>query len=152
MKRLALLGGFLFLTQAPLFGQTSLTGYWRFSVPNGGTSYLELKQDGETVTTVGRGFMRSSLTGIFHQGKLHLEGKSGRPGSTSTLVYDAAAVKGDKFTVRGTNPNGEIADGSFERVSRDEMYPERLPLPVLRQLPDTGLVRSPPMGWNSWNH
>lgn len=32
------------------------------------------------------------------------------------------------------------------------MYPARLPLPTLRELPDKGLVRTPPMGWNSWNH
>src|SRR5690349_9197054 len=25
------------------------------------------------------------------------------------------------------------------------------PLPALRDLPDNGLARTPPMGWNSWN-
>jgi alpha-galactosidase len=29
---------------------------------------------------------------------------------------------------------------------------ERLPIPPLRDLPDNGLARTPPMGWNSWNH
>lgn len=29
---------------------------------------------------------------------------------------------------------------------------QRLPLPALRELPDNGLARTPPMGWNSWNH
>jgi alpha-galactosidase len=32
------------------------------------------------------------------------------------------------------------------------MYPPRLPLPELQDVPDNGLVRTPPMGWNSWNH
>jgi alpha-galactosidase len=27
-----------------------------------------------------------------------------------------------------------------------------LPLPAPRNLPDNGLARTPPMGWNSWNH
>ena len=27
-----------------------------------------------------------------------------------------------------------------------------LPLPALARLPDDGLARTPPMGWNSWNH
>ncbi len=140
----------LFAAPSVLFGQTNLTGYWKFSVPNGGTSYLELKQTGDTVTSTGHGFMRPGLTGTIHDGKLHLEGPSGRPGR-KPVTYDAV-VKGDKFPIRGTNPNGEIADGIFERVTHDEMYPERLALPPLRQLPDTGLARTPPMGWNSWNH
>jgi alpha-galactosidase len=151
MKRIGILGVFLALLQTVAYGQTNLAGYWKFSVPNGGTSYMELHQDGETVTTVTRGFMRMGLTGTLHDGKLHLEGSFGPAGRKTTVVYDAT-VSGDKFPIRGTNPNGEIADGFFERVSHDEMYPERLPLPVLRQLPDTGLVRTPPMGWNSWNH
>ena len=39
----------------------------------------------------------------------------------------------------------------FQRVNRDAVYPERLPLPPLRDQPDNGLARTPPMGWNSWN-
>lgn len=29
--------------------------------------------------------------------------------------------------------------------------PPKQPLPALRDLPDNGLARTPPMGWNSWN-
>src|SRR6266852_5870489 len=29
--------------------------------------------------------------------------------------------------------------------------PPRNPLPVLHKVPDNGLARTPPMGWNSWN-
>ncbi len=29
--------------------------------------------------------------------------------------------------------------------------PPKLPLPELSELPDNGLARTPPMGWNSWN-
>ena len=29
--------------------------------------------------------------------------------------------------------------------------PAALPLPPLHIVPDNGLVRTPPMGWNSWN-
>src|SRR5947207_8859855 len=29
--------------------------------------------------------------------------------------------------------------------------PPRLPLPALHKVPDNGLARTPPMGWNSWN-
>jgi alpha-galactosidase len=30
--------------------------------------------------------------------------------------------------------------------------PARLPLPTLHKVSDNGLVKTPPMGWNSWNH
>jgi alpha-galactosidase len=37
--------------------------------------------------------------------------------------------------------------------SRSEMAaPKRIEPPALRDLPDNGLARTPPMGWNSWNH
>lgn len=29
--------------------------------------------------------------------------------------------------------------------------PKKQPLPPVREVPDTGLARTPPMGWNSWN-
>ena len=29
--------------------------------------------------------------------------------------------------------------------------PARNPLPALHKVPDNGLARTPPMGWNSWN-
>ena len=114
-------------------------------MPNGGTSYMELKQAGETVTSVPRGFMSPGLSGTLHGNKLHLQGSTGRPGREKTITYDAT-VSGDKFPIRGNNPNGEMADGILERVTRDEMYPARLPLPTLRELPDTGLVRTPAHG------
>jgi alpha-galactosidase len=41
--------------------------------------------------------------------------------------------------------------GTLERVTKEEAHPARLPLPELRDLPDNGLARTPPMGWNSWN-
>jgi alpha-galactosidase len=151
MKKIGIIGIFLVILTSTVFGQTNLTEYWRFSVPDGGTSYLELKQDGAAVTSVPRGFMRTGLTGTLHAGKLHLEGSTGPEGRKRLIIYDGV-VNGDKFPIHGTNPNGEKAEGIFERVTREEMYPARLPLPPLKDLPDTGLVRTPPMGWNSWNH
>jgi alpha-galactosidase len=38
------------------------------------------------------------------------------------------------------------------RVPADEgIYPKRVPLPTLHKVPDNGLGKTPPMGWNSWN-
>jgi alpha-galactosidase len=65
-------------------------------------------------------------------------------------VYDAV-VAGDKFSATRKEPDGEVASGTLERVTKEEAFPARLPLPELRDLADNGLARTPPMGWNSWN-
>jgi alpha-galactosidase len=150
MRLFRMLGAGLFLLPLAALAQTNMTGYWKFSVPEGGISYLDLKQDGETVTTVGRAGPRRALSGTLHDGKLHLEGTA-QPNGRPTPVFDGI-VKGDKFPVKGTTQNGDIAEGTLERVTKDEANPARLPLPDLRDVPDNGLVRTPPMGWNSWNH
>jgi alpha-galactosidase len=141
-------GAFLLLTHALAFAQSDVTGYWKFSVPNGGISYLELKQTGESLTATTRGGRPLTLTGTLHDGKLHLEGS--RPGGNRTVTFDGVRTK-DGFNVTGNTPNGDQANGTLERVTREEAFPARLPLPDLRDLPDNGLVRTPPMGWNSWN-
>jgi alpha-galactosidase len=135
----------LFDASSSCLAQTDLTGYWKFSVRNGGLNYMELKQTGETVTTVGR----RPMTGTLHDGKLRLQS-----GTDPNATVIEAVVKGDKFPASRTTHDGQwggLEDGILERVSKDEVHPARLPLPDLRDLPDNGLVRIPPMGWNSWN-
>jgi len=128
------------------FAQTDMTGYWKFSVTDGGVSFLELKQTGEAITSPGR----SPINGTLHNGKLHLE--SGV--APRLTVYDAT-VSGSKFpatlTTRQDQFGSGVERGTLERVTEEEAHPRRLPLPELRDLPDNGLARTPPMGWNSWN-
>jgi len=62
-----------------------MTGYWKFSVTDGGVSFLELKQTGEAITSPGR----SPITGTLHNGKLHLE--SGV--APRLTVYDATYLE-----------------------------------------------------------
>ena len=150
MRLLQRLGVILLLTHSLAFAQSDLTGFWKFSVPNGGVSYLELKQTGETLTGTTHGGRPVPLTGTLRDGKLHLEGTVSRPGGNHTIAFDGVRNK-DGFSVSGNTPNGEMANGTLERVTRDEALPARLPLPDLQDLPDNGLVRTPPMGWNSWN-
>ena len=150
MRLLQQLGVILLLTQSLAFAQSDVTGFWKFSVPNGGVSYLELKQTGETLTGTTHGGRPVSLTGTLRDGKLHLEGTVSRLGGNHTIAFDGVRNK-DGFSVSGNTPNGEKANGTLERVTRDEALPARLPLPDLQDLPDNGLVRTPPMGWTSWN-
>jgi len=69
---------------------------------------------------------------------------------------------GWSFRVRPEGPNLRVVV-SYDGGGRDEAVavpvseaetrpPAALPVPALRVLPDNGLARTPPMGWNSWNH
>lgn len=125
--------------------QDGMSGYWKFSMPNGGINYMELKQTGETVSTAGR----RPMSGTLRDGKLHLQSGS----DPNDTVIDAT-VKGDKSTASRTTHDGQwggVEVGTLERVAAEEVHPARLPLPELRELFDDGLARTPPMGWSSWN-
>jgi alpha-galactosidase len=142
----------VFSIQTLAFAQTNMTGYWKFSVPNGGVSFIELKQSGDTITSVdhGRFGPARTLSGTLQGGgKLQLKATYQQGGAQRTIEYDAT-VQGDKFPATRLL-NGEEDKGTLERVTHDEAFPARLPLPELRDLPDNGLARTPPMGWNSWN-
>lgn len=132
--------------------QTDLTGYWKFSVPNGGVNFLELKQSGDEIFVRGRNGMSEERGGTLQGNKLHLEIPSpfGPPNAKRVTVYDAT-VNGDKFHATKKQPGEAMLTGFLERVTKEEAFPARLPLPALRDLPDNGLARTPPMGWNSWN-
>lgn len=152
IQSLVVTSALLFLVHGIALGQTDLTGYWKYSIPNGGVTYLELKQSGETITGNGHGGPTRQLSGTLHGGKLHLEIPSpfGPANANRVTTYDAV-VKGDKFPATRKQPGEAATSGALERVTRDEAFPPRLPLPDLRALPDNGLARTPPMGWNSWN-
>jgi alpha-galactosidase len=145
--------------------QESLSGYWVFRVPNGdGTdrsTYMELKQDGENITGTlfGRGPRGMSISGTFHEGKLHFTvvpptpapgAETGAPmGRFRPANYDGTYQDG-KLTLQ-TTFRGQAVEGVAERTTREATLPPApLPLPALRDLPDNGLARTPPMGWNSW--
>lgn len=141
--------------------QTGLSGYWQLKVPNGdGTfrvTYFELKQDGETITgkLFGRGPNGTPVAGSFKGGTLHFATVVSAPvgGSTFTgrqSIYDGTFEK-DKLLLQ-TTLRGTLVKGVAERTTYEAtLPPARLTLPGLHDVPDNGLVRTPPMGWNSWN-
>ena len=150
--------------------QTDLTGYWAFHVKDGGVNYLQLQQNGENVTSVsqagpgggpGRG---GSLTGTVHDGKLHLAQTSNMPaappaapaaaqppGQARETVYEGTLTNANRIDATIATTGRPTYPGWFERVTREEAVPARVAPPELRDVPDNGLARTPPMGWNSWN-
>ena len=130
-------------------------------VPNGdGTvrdTYFELKEDGESITgtLLGRGPNPIPISGTFKDGKLHF---ATVPPATATpsrpfrqMSYEGIYQDG-KLSLQTQNFRHETLQGVAEKTTREAtLPPARLPLPALHDLPDNGLVRTPPMGWNSWN-
>ncbi len=129
-----------------------LTGAWRIDVPKpfGVTvqTFLVLHQEGERLT--GRVYPNGShdipIEGVHAEGKDILFGMEW----------------GWNFRVRPEGANLRVVitrgDGGTENVlavpiPEESLRPSGvLPIPAVRDLPDNGLARTPPMGWNSWNH
>jgi alpha-galactosidase len=129
-----------------------LNGIWRMDEhkPSGVTlhTYLTLHQQGARIE--GAVFANSSFQ----------------------VPIDGAHVDGDdivfhinwgwNFRVRQVGENLHVVI-SYDGGGRDDAMavpapasemapPERVDPPAVADLPDNGLARTPPMGWNSWNH
>ena len=135
-----------------------LTGNWAVRTPNADgtfrTTYLNLKQDGARIT----GTIR--VTQFFY----HISESTGGPdgftitgsmmdGKTERKVQYEGKLVGDELHIstrrRPTdNPTQMIA---VRAPAGEGALPARNPLPALHKVPDNGLARTPPMGWNSWN-
>lgn len=89
--------------------------------------------------------------GTFKDGKLRFVINSGPPGQQRRVTYEGA-VEGSRITLASQIPGREPIKGLAERSKPEAaLPPPRLPLPQLHDVPDNGLARTPPMGWNSWN-
>jgi alpha-galactosidase len=137
---------------------TNITGWWVLRTPTGdGNSrqlFLDLKQAGEQVTGKvmfgpDRGVPISD--GRLHNGTLHFVVTFGRPPHVQQVTF-GGAVKDGKLFLTSTLPGRAPSQGVAERTDAKALLPPpRLPLPALHDVPDNGLARTPPMGWNSWN-
>jgi alpha-galactosidase len=136
----------------------SLTGNWVVRTPmNDGTfrtTYLDLKQEGARIT----GTIR--VTQFFYRITESTGGPEGfsvtasmMDGKSERKVQYEGKLVGDELHVstrrRPTdNPTQMVA---VRAPAGEGALPARNPLPALHKVPDNGLARTPPMGWNSWN-
>ncbi len=148
---------FALLLTAGAWAQTGLDGYWDLRVPVGdGTfreTFFELHQSGDAVTgrLLRRGPDGLPVTGTLSGSTVHLVATPPAESKRPPLAYDGSFASG-KLMLESRNGRGEVAKGEAVRSTREAaMPPAPLPLPALKELPDNGLVRTPPMGWNSWN-
>jgi len=132
-------------------------GFWVLRVPTGDGNYREtffdLQQDGVKVTgRVLQGNREMPITeGSFDDGRLVVVVTSRVQNQERRVTYDGT-MEGVRMSVTVMFPGREPVVGIAERTTREAaLPPARLPLPALHDVPDNGLARTPPMGWNSWN-
>ena len=157
MKRLVLLMALLIFGGAAglVYGQTSVTGYWDFQAPrtanNDGTwreTFFELKQEGETIT--GRIEPGGSREMAIAEGTLHNGALRFVIGAPARTIFEGTYASGQ--FLGQIVANGSRTPGQLRRASKEEaLPPPRIAPPALHDVPDNGLARTPPMGWNSWN-
>jgi len=137
--------------------QTDLSGYWNVALqyPDGSVhnNFILLDQRGQTLTGVQ--ITRDGgnpLSGTLKDGTVHMVAAPANAAQASRQTIYDGSVDGSVLQLKVANPNGTVYPAPTTKTNREgTLPPARLPLPAQRNLPDNGLVRTPPMGWNSWN-
>src|SRR5262249_13401022 len=137
-----------------------LTGNWVVRTPNTNndgmfrTTYLNLKQEGQKIT----GTIR--VTQFFYKISESTGGPDGftitgsmMDGKNERKVQYEGKLVGDELHIstrrRPQDPPTQMV--AVPPLAGEGAMPARHPLPALHRVADNGLVRTPPMGWNSWN-
>jgi len=135
-----------------------LNGNWAVRTPNNDgtfrTTYLNLKQEGSRITgtiRVTQFYYRiTDNTGGpegFVLNASMMDGKSERK-----VQYEGKLVGAELHLSTRRRPQDNPTQMVAVRAPAGEgALPARNPLPALHKVPDNGLARTPPMGWNSWN-
>ncbi len=135
-----------------------LTGNWVVRIPNAdGTerrTYFNLKQEGSQIT----GGIRANqfyhkiaestgdASGFTLTGSM-LDGKSPRQ-----VRYEGKLVGDELHVSTRRRPDSAPTEMIAQRAPAGEgTMPARILPPALHKVPDNGLARTPPMGWNSWD-
>jgi alpha-galactosidase len=135
-----------------------LTGNWVVRIANTDgtfrTTYFNLKQEGPRIT----GTIR--ITQFFYRISESTGGPDGfsitgsmMDGKNERKVQYEGKLAGDELHL---STRRRPADKPTEMIAvrapaGEGALPSRNPLPALHKVPDNGLARTPPMGWNSWN-
>ena len=148
-----------------LMAQPSFTGKWlaEYSTPQGDrreTTFFLTQHGNELTGAILNGFRMQNIS----------EGRVSGEEATWVVVTGSgdrqrrteyrAKLMGDALTITlpAFRPGAEARNVSAKKISPDGTpvgpfanLPKVTP-PALHTVPDNGLARTPPMGWNSWNH
>ena len=140
-----------------LCSAADLSGNWMAAVSLGdGTTrrtYFNLKQDGSRISgwIRVRQFYYSIAESSGGPGGFTITGSMKDGNMDRTAVFEGR-LQGDELRIAERRPDGLQPELIAHRAPDGEgVLPARLPPPALHRVPDNGLARTPPMGWNSWN-
>ncbi|MFA5262522.1 MAG: glycoside hydrolase family 27 protein [Opitutaceae bacterium] len=129
-----------------------LTGTWRIDQKRQGgvalRSYLVLQQKGDMIG----GKVIINETSDLQLLNLHQEGEETVFSTTWNIKY---RLRPDGKNLKVTIIYGRGSKEETVAIPVDESEtrpPAPLPLPALEDIPCNGMAKTPPMGWNSWNH
>jgi alpha-galactosidase len=113
-----------------------------------------LKHDGAQV----RGTIRSTqffygiAEGSGTAAKFTMVGSMMDGTSERKVTYEGKLIGDELHVFTRRRPTDSLTEAIARRVPDSEgAMPARNPLPTRHVVPDNGLARTPPMGWNSWN-
>jgi alpha-galactosidase len=140
--------------------QSSLNGYWDLRIPSpdgDGTfsdTYFHLQQEGTAIHgQLIRGHHELPIAGTFEHGSIHfatLPPASAPKWEQRPVVFEGTYAKGKLML--SMDRRNHTMQGVAETVTEEATQPPKpLPLPALKDVPENGMARTPPMGWNSWN-
>ena len=140
---------------AYLSAQTDISGVWLLRTSNNDGTYrktfFKLNQQGNALTgSADFNYRNIDISnGSVDNGKFHFAIGNGRRQRTVE-----GSLAGDRLQLEMKSADGKVIEqGDAQRSSEQAMAPPApRPLPELHDVPDNGLARTPPMGWNSWNH
>jgi alpha-galactosidase len=136
---------------------TDLTGNWVVRNPQSdGTSrdsYLNLKQDGDHLTGTVRytQFYFKIIEGTGGPDGFTLTAASIEPDSNRRIKIEGKLVGEELQLAVYQRPNTPTQMVAHHASAGEGALPARIPPRALHNVPDNGLAKTPPMGWNSWN-
>jgi alpha-galactosidase len=135
-----------------------LTGNWAVRAPNADgtfrTTYLNLKQEGTRITGSIRVtqfyYLITDSTPSADGYTLEASMKDGQ--NLRRVRYEVKLVGDELHVATRRRPEDKPVEMVARRAPAGEgALPARIPPPAIHKVPDNGLARTPPMGWNSWN-
>jgi len=143
--------------QADTHAAPGLSGNW--VVVSGSSdapirSYFNLKQEGAKITGTIRvtQFYYKIVESTGNADGFTVKGTMQDGNSPRTVTYEGKLVGDELHLTTRRRPTDQPTEVIAHRAAAGEgAYPERVALPALHKVKDNGLVRTPPMGWNSWN-
>ena len=158
MRRFTRFPFFLVLLAASCYA-ANLTGNWVAETPRpDGTiakSYFKLKQEDSHISGSIRvtQFYYTITTSTGTPEAFSLTGSMKDGDTERHAVYEGKLVGDELHLTTRRRPDGTLVEMVAYRAQEGEgAMPARIAPPALHTVPDNGLARTPPMGWNSWNN